>query len=330
MLDRRLPLALDGGGLDVPGEGRIAVFGPPVDADLDGLDPERIQIIDGFRPHVDAWAARGFDTVQVGEGPYAAALVCLPRAKAEARALIAEACAQSAGPVVVDGQKTDGVDSILKAMKDRVTVHGPITKAHGKLFWIDAPAADCFDDWVQGPAMTEGGFWTAPGVFSADAVDLASALLVDALPDTLGAQVADLGAGWGFLSAHILTREAVEAVHLVEAQHIALECAKRNVTDPRATFHWADATDWTLAHRLDTVVMNPPFHQGRAAEPQIGQAFVAAAARLLAPQGHLWMVANRHLPYEAELATLFAQVDEIGGDARFKLFHASRPLRKRR
>ena len=81
---------------------------------------------------------------------------------------------------------------------------------------------------------------------------------------------------------------------------------------------------------MDTVLMNPPFHTGRAAEPQIGQAFVAAAARILSLQGNLRMVANRHLPYEAELKKRFAHVEEIGGDARFKLFHAARPLRGRR
>lgn len=330
MLDSRLPLALDGGGLEWPAEGPIAVFGPPADADLDSLPKDRAQIIQDYYPAYAAWAAREFKVAVVSEGRYSAAVVCLPRAKLEARAMIARACAQSDGVVVIDGQKTDGIDSILKAMKARVSVHGPVTKAHGKLFWIDAPAADCFADWEAGPALTEGGFWTAPGVFSADGVDLASALLADALPAKLGKQVCDLGAGWGFLSAHVLTREGVEAVHLVEAGHLALECARRNVTDPRAQFHWADGTDWSPEHKMDTVVMNPPFHVGRASEPQIGQAFVASAARLLAPQGHLWMVANRHLPYEAELKTRFAQVEEIGGDARFKLFHASRPLRKRR
>ena len=131
-------------------------------------------------------------------------------------------------------------------------------------------------------------------------------------------------------SAHILTRKSVETVHLVEAGHSALECARHNVTDPRAKFHWADATTWDPAHRMDSIVMNPPFHQGRAAEPQIGQAFVAAAARLLQPNGALWMVANRHLPYEAELKKSFGYVEEIGGDARFKLFHATRPMRRRR
>ena len=37
MLDSRLPLALDGGGLEWPESGTIAVFAPSVDADLDGI-----------------------------------------------------------------------------------------------------------------------------------------------------------------------------------------------------------------------------------------------------------------------------------------------------
>lgn len=330
MIDTRLQVAMNDGGLTLPEKGLVAVFHPPVEADLEGLTPENTHIIQDFKPAYDAWAERGYTAVQSPKERYAAALVCLPRAKAEARAMIADACAASDGVVIIDGQKTDGVDSIYRQVRDRVTVHGPISKAHGKLFWIDPPASDQFADWAQGPSMTDGGFWTAPGVFSADDVDIASALLVDALPDTIKGEVADLGAGWGFLSAHVLTRTGVTAVHLVEAGHMALECARRNVTDPRAQFYWADATTWHLDHRVDAVVMNPPFHTGRAAEPQIGQAFVAAAARILSTQGKLWMVANRHLPYEVELKKRFAHVEEIGGDARFKLFHAARPTAKRR
>ncbi len=330
MIDARLQLALEGGGLVLPAEGTIAVFQPPRDSDLPGLDKDRVQIIQDFKPEFDSWAARGYDVVRKIRDRYAACIVCLPRAKAEARALIADACEVCDGIVVVDGQKTEGADSILREMRDRVTIQGPISKAHGKMFWISVPAAEFFVDWKKGPELTGGGFWTAPGVFSADGVDLASALLVDALPDKLGAEVADLGAGWGFLSAHVLTRDSVKKLYVVEAGNLALECARRNVTDDRAEFLWEDATNWNPPHRLDGVVMNPPFHVGRAAEPQIGQAFVAAAARILSNQGKLWMVANRHLPYEAELKTRFAHVEEIGGDARFKLFHAARPLRQKR
>lgn len=330
MIDARLSLALDGGGLELPQKGMIAVFHPPRDADLPDLDKDRVQIIQDFKPDYDAWAARGYDVVRTVKDRYAACIICLPRAKGEARALIADACEVCDGIVVIDGQKTNGADSIMREMRARVTLQGPISKAHGKLFWISDPAADFFVDWKQGPQMTEGGFWTAPGVFSADGVDLASALLVDALPEKLGTEVADLGAGWGFLSAHALTRKDVETLYVVEAGNMALECARRNVDDPRAQFIWDDATTWEPPHRLDTVIMNPPFHVGRAAEPQIGQAFVAAAARMLSAQGKLWMVANRHLPYEAELKTRFSHVEEVGGDARFKLFHAARPVRKRR
>ena len=73
--------------------------------------------------------------------------------------------------------------------------------------------------------------------------------------------------------------------------------------------------------------MNPPFHTGRAADPALGIAFIAAAARALTGSGQLWMVANRHLPYEAALRDRFKTVEELGGDAAFKLFHATRPKR---
>jgi len=73
--------------------------------------------------------------------------------------------------------------------------------------------------------------------------------------------------------------------------------------------------------------MNPPFHTGRAAEPSLGRAFIAAASRMLAPHGKLWMVANRHLPYEQALRDQFRNVDEIAGDGAFKVFHANRPIK---
>jgi 16S rRNA (guanine1207-N2)-methyltransferase len=329
MLDARLALALDGGGLVFP-EGRIAVFSPRPDIGLEALSKDRVHIISGFKPDVDHLEEQGFSCLVAPQGRYAASIVCLPRAKPEARCLIQSAFAVTDGPVIIDGQKTDGIDSLLKEIRKRTEVHGLVSKAHGKLFYIEGSSAETFADWADGPALTAGGFWTAPGVFSADGIDPASALLADALPAKLGSYVADLGAGWGFLSAHILTRDSVREAHLIEANHIALECARRNVTDPRARFHWQDATTWQAPLRFDCVVMNPPFHTGRAPDPSLGQAFVASAARILAPQGQLWMVANRHLPYETTLSTYFAKTVEVAGDARFKLLHAQRPLRSRK
>ena len=76
--------------------------------------------------------------------------------------------------------------------------------------------------------------------------------------------------------------------------------------------------------------MNPPFHTGRTANPELGQDFVTAAARILPSHGVLWMVANRHLPYEPTLEAQFGDWTEAAGDNRFKILRASRPARQKR
>ncbi len=323
----RLSLAIQNGQLVLPPEGRIALYAPPIDADLSALPRDRCVIIHTLKPAYDAFECAGYDCITQADGAFAASIVYLTRAKALARGLISQA-AVSGGLVIVDGQKTDGAESALNDCKKRSSILGSVSKAHGKLFWFEGGE---FSDWaLSGPAPVEGGFVTAPGVFSADGIDPASKALAAALPPKLGKQVADLGAGWGYLSRSILERADVENLYLVEADETALECAKMNVQDPRADFHWADATTWVPRAKMNTVVMNPPFHTGRAAEPALGQAFIAAAAGMLAPTGHLWLVANRHLPYETTLEGLFAKVEEVSGDNRFKILRAERPSRPRR
>jgi 16S rRNA (guanine1207-N2)-methyltransferase len=328
----RLTLALETGGMVLPEAGALSVLLPTPEAGLSALPAERVQIVQPFRPHFDHFARLGFDCVTTAAAAAAATVLFLPRAKALARAQIHAACSRTAGLVIVDGAKTDGIDSLLRECRKRTEVHGPLSKAHGKIFWFDAAEtdADTFAGW-QAPATQQAdGFTTAPGVFSADGVDPASRLLAASLPKKLGRQIADLGAGWGYLAAHILKDPKIEGLDLVEADHTALTCARANITDPRARFHWADATGWAPSGRIDTVVMNPPFHGGRAADPALGRDFIAAAARVLAPSGSLWMVANRHLPYETALTAHFAQVQETAGDTRFKVLQASRPSRTRR
>lgn len=318
----RLSLALESGlTLSQP----VSVLAPTPDHDLSEL-PRETQVVQPFKPFHDHFEAQGFAAKPAADDPCQDVIVFLPRAKALARALVHQACHRASGTVIVDGAKTDGVDSLLKDIRKRVPVEGPIAKAHGKIFWFQSdPAA--FSDWAAAETQQADGFQTAPGAFSADGIDPASALLLKALPKKLGSRVADLGAGWGYLSACLLKDDSIRALHLVEADHTALDCARANVTDSRAQFYWADAVTWNAPEPIDTVIMNPPFHTSRSADPALGQGFISAAARNLVRSGHLWMVANRHLPYEATLSDMFAQVDEVAGDNRFKVFHASRPRR---
>jgi 16S rRNA (guanine1207-N2)-methyltransferase len=324
MSQSRLSTALNEGFLTLPA-GKIAVLRPPATTDLSGFPADRLMISHGFRPDHDHWSRQGFAVTDRGS-PADAVLVIVPRSKALARALVAEACAL-APMVIVDGQKTDGVDSLWREVKVRCRDVPSLTKAHGRLFAF-APPPDRFADWAMGdPVRAADGFFRQAGVFSDDGIDRGSALLAAVLPARLPGRVADLGAGWGYLASVVLGREGVAAVDLIEAERLALDCARLNVTDPRAGFHWADATTFAPARPYDAVVMNPPFHSDRAANPDLGRAFIAAAARMLTPQGHLWMVANRHLPYETALSERFRVVEDMGGDGAFKIIHATRPKR---
>ncbi|WP_163277808.1 methyltransferase, partial [Klebsiella aerogenes] len=74
------------------------------------------------------------------------------------------------------------------------------------------------------------------------------------------------------------------------------------------SFHWHDVNGEAITEIYDTIVMNPPFHAGRSADPTMGQGFIAAAAKRLKPGGRLLLVANRQMPYEAALKSLFRSV----------------------
>lgn len=323
MRSARLSLALETGALELPARGSIAVYRPRVGDDLSALPRDRVVVLTGFKPDHDHFAASHSVTPSA---PYAAAIVCLPRSREAARALIAQAAAEVApgGWIAVDGQKTDGIDTALKDLRGRVELSESLSKAHGKLASFQAGAD--LSDWRATPHQVEG-FQTLPGIFSADGPDPGSILLAAALPAKLGGKIADLGAGWGFLAAEILKRPGVKKLDLVEAEADALDCARVNVADPRARFHWADATSWRPETLLDAVVMNPPFHTGRAADPALGAAFIRAARRMLAPDGSLWLVANRHLPYDAVLSDCFLEVRDVAGGSGFRVIQAIKPRR---
>lgn len=293
------------------------------------LPLETCTLVHGFAPEVAAWAALGVTaSPDFGTG-YAASLTVLPRVKDHGRALVAKAivATQPGGLILIDGQKTDAIEPMLKALRPYLACE-VLSKSHGKLLIATRPETvpPALARWADLAPTPPAGWHTALGGFSAGAIDTGSALLAANLPPLAG-KVVDLGAGWGYLSRAILAQPKVTHVHLVEAEHDALQAARANITDPRAAFHWTDARSFGPKRSFDVVVMNPPFHTGRAAEPDLGRAFIAIAGRLLRPKGQLVLVANRHLPYEADLSQTFAQVTPLAQEAGFKVLHARTPQR---
>jgi len=181
-------------------------------------------------------------------------------------------------------------------------------------------------------AMNEGtarfvdeiGFWSQPGIFSWDRIDPGSALLASVLPELAGSG-ADLGCGYGFLARAILRSNKVKRLVLVDIDGRAVEAARLNIEDPRAVFLWADIRAATPAlTSLDFVVMNAPFHDGGIEDRDLGRIFIQRAAASLRKGGSCWVVANRHLPYEAVMAPLFKELRPVTEQRGFKVYVAVR------
>ncbi len=174
-----------------------------------------------------------------------------------------------------------------------------------------------------GPRLVDAiGLWSQPGVFSWDRIDPASRLLAARLPPLKGAG-ADLGCGIGTLALAVLQSPSVRRLDLIEIDRRALAAAQRNVSDPRAHFNWVDATSHAEGlQALDFVVMNPPFHAAAIEDKALGLAFIRRAAQLLRRGGVCWLVANRHLPYEAALDAHFTTVRLDCEADGFKVFEA--------
>jgi 16S rRNA (guanine1207-N2)-methyltransferase len=303
---------------------RWIVFNAETPHQIAALKDLKPTIYQTFAPSVTNLEAAGYDVVQSVQSDFDVAVVLLPKAKALSRHLIATAqkCTHS-GLVIVDGQKDAGIDPILKDLRKRASLGDAVSKAHGKIAWFsgDTDLSDYFDT----PKSLADGFKTVAGVFSADAADPASELLLSVLPRLTG-NVADLGAGWGYLTRK-LTEMPTKGVIAVEADHRAIEMARVNVPSSKVKFVWADATAWRADEALDTVVMNPPFHNFGKANPGIGIDFIKTAVRSLKAQGDCYIVANRHLPYEQTLNDLFLNVSKVTKDNRFKVLYASKPKR---
>lgn len=272
-------------------------------------------------------------------------LVLPPHQRDEARALLARALAATAvgGLVVAAAANREGggtLESDLRALAGNTQT---ATKHRCRIVWsrVDPETLDVAtrDAWLalDAPRRIEAGgvsFWTRPGLFAWDRIDPASALLAAHLPTQLSGRVADLGAGWGFLSMQLLRRcPAITTLDLFEANARALEPARRNLaaaldgrSTPTCTVHWHDVS-LGLPDRFDAIVSNPPFHLGRADLPELGRAFIGRAAQALSANGELWLVANRHLPYETALAQGFRKVDSVTQQAGFKVIHVRHPIR---
>lgn len=187
------------------------------------------------------------------------------------------------------------------------------------------------DTWIAAGQMRQSahGFYTRPGIFGWDKIDVGSKLLIETINHPLKGRVADLGAGYGYLSHAVLQSDIHQVAELAcfDADRTALDCCRKNLAgfSVPVSYEWSDLgapPPRATLQGLDAVLMNPPFHQGQKGVPTLGRAFIRQAAARLRKNGILWMVANAHLPYEDTLRESFRHIENIVQKHGFKVIRA--------
>lgn len=232
------------------------------------------------------------------------------------------------GTLAIAGANDDGAASLEKHVDNAFGLAGSLSKFHCRVLWFAKGSKEPPAYWrrlVGLHPVSEGSWLSQPGIFSWDRIDDGSALLAHHLPDDLAGHVADFGCGWGYLAREALARSPdIDRIDLIDAEHLALDAARANVTDRRASFHWLDLASEAAPATYDAILCNPPFHTGRASTPSLGQKVIEAASRALRPGGRLLMVANRGLPYEPLLKAHFASFETLADNNKFRVTRAVR------
>jgi 16S rRNA (guanine1207-N2)-methyltransferase len=257
---------------------------------------------------------------------YDIALVRVPKNMVEAEYALASALKSLARDgilIAAAGNKAGG--GRLVKLFEGFGLKGVQSDARNKcrLVWV---VVKRFHEQAVAAAIKAGGvqnvqnhpYLTQPGVFGWDKVDKGSVLLAAQFSDQLVGKGADFGCGYGYLALHV---QGAEALYAIDADSRAVDLCAKNVQCVIPV--WSDilAGD-QLPAGLDFIVMNPPFHEGKHVDTDIGAAFIQQAARHLKKGGVLWMVANVGLPYERVLGCEFSSVERKAQANGFKVLRA--------
>lgn len=166
------------------------------------------------------------------------------------------------------------------------------------------------------------------GVFSARHVDYATQFLLHEwnashlLRDLPAPKtILDLGCGCGVIADQLALRYPEATVHATDVSQAAVASTAQN--NAYLNVHRTANLSFAAPGSLDLIATNPPFHDGHrnAVEPTL--ALFGEAKEKLAENGHLVVVANRHLNYGTHLDRLFGEVIEVAGDGKFVVWRCN-------
>lgn len=293
-----------------------------------------------FKPFANILQDQGYHVssdLPASEGTYGLVMALLPKNAVEAQYLVARALTslQEGGLFICAADNKSGGNRLKKMLQNfGLSAVQDASKNKARVAWgrkesLDVKSLEMAVEEGDKQSVLAGEFVSQPGIFGWHKIDKGSEILLQYLPNNLSGRGADFGCGYGYLSRHIVQQNnAVKELLCVDADWRAVKACEENIGDLAADdmalrFFWEDLTASVQGvSDLDFIVMNPPFHEGKTTDSDIGKAFIQTAHDALHIGGKLYMVANAHLPYELVLHDRFTECDRLFEGQGFKIFCA--------
>lgn len=288
-----------------------------------------------FKPYSDELALSGYqienDDKKIST-TFDLVLILIPKNVTEAKGKIAHGInmLNQNGILICAADNKAGGPRLKQFLTDfGFNIIGEESKNKARVIWAKIPTKN---PEIISKAMSDASeqfvekinFLSIPGIFGWDKIDQGSSLLSSCLPDQLEGIGADFGCGYGYLSKTILQKfQHIKKLYCVDADLRAVHMCEKNCIEYKDKYEciWIDlACPYSNLKNLDFIIMNPPFHEGKTEDTNIGKTFILNASKALRKNGKLYLVANKHLPYEDILKHHFSNVKTLEQKNGFKVF----------
>jgi 16S rRNA (guanine1207-N2)-methyltransferase len=233
------------------------------------------------------------------------------------------------GSLYISGSNNSGIKSIFKDAQELFGKGNILAYKKGNRVaqFIKKPVAEPKPDWAQNPGIAPGTWFeysipisnyafrirSLPGVFSFDHLDEGTKMLLGVTDIPLGANVLDVGCGYGIIGLYAAAKGA-GLVHLIDNNLLAVASCNETLSLNRimnVKVFVGDLLNPIGSNRYDLVLSNPPFHTGHVVDYQIAQALIDQSCQALNPGGQLIIVANRFIRYDHLIKAIFGNVSTV-------------------